>query len=194
MQQFTPRTQRTLYSALPWVYPRNDEHQCTREGLITTTEKKCASRSHEQQPRTPQWASYRAKEEPKPSSEITFSSVGLLCSDLANSTQAAYRVRSWPRGAPAARAAARLGKLLKTSFREGKTVTYRDTHSSRKELCFGSTAPPVPLCSTRGARGHFVVQVVHEGVLEEEVEEEVGLWTQDLLARDELDGWPGLRP
>ena len=24
--------------------------------------------------------------------------------------------------------------------------------------------------------------------------EEVGLWTQTLLARDELDGWPGLRP
>ena len=42
--------------------------------------------------------------------------------------------------------------------------------------------------------GLFVFQGVHEGLLEEEVEEEVGLWTQALLARDELDGWPGLRP
>ena len=49
MQQFTPQTQWTLYSALPWGYPRNDEHHCSREGPITTTEKKSASRSHEVQ-------------------------------------------------------------------------------------------------------------------------------------------------
>ena len=42
----------------------------------------------------------------------------MLRSDPANSTEAAYRVPSWPRGAPATRAAAQPGKFLKTSFRE----------------------------------------------------------------------------
>ena len=45
-----------------------------------------------------------------------------------------------------------------------------------------------------GARGLFILQGVREGVLEERKHEEVGLWTQTLLARDELDGWSGLRP
>ena len=44
------------------------------------------------------------------------------------------------------------------------------------------------------ARGLFVHQGVREGVLEESAVEEVELWTQTLLVRDELDGWSGLRP
>ena len=42
--------------------------------------------------------------------------------------------------------------------------------------------------------GLFILQGVREGVLGERKLEEVGLWTQTLLARDELDGWSGLRP
>ena len=54
--------------------------------------------------------------------------------------------------------------------------------------------PPSPLCSTRGARGLYAVQGVREDVLHERKDDVVGLWTQTLLARDELDGWSGLRP
>ena len=35
---------------------------------------------------------------------------------------------------------------------------------------------------------------MREGVLYERKLDEEGLWTQTLLARDELDGWSGLRP
>ena len=35
---------------------------------------------------------------------------------------------------------------------------------------------------------------VCEEVHEERKHDVVGLWTQTLLARDELDGWSGLRP
>ena len=54
--------------------------------------------------------------------------------------------------------------------------------------------PPSHLCSTRGARGLYVVLGVREDVLDERKDDVVGLWTQTLLARDKLDGWPGLRP
>ena len=53
---------------------------------------------------------------------------------------------------------------------------------------------PSPLCPATGTRGLFILQGVREGVLEERKLEEVGLWTQILLARDELNGWSGLRP
>ena len=43
--------------------------------------------------------------------------VDLLFSDGANSTQAAYHVRSWTPGAQAARAAAQPGKFLKVAFK-----------------------------------------------------------------------------
>ena len=45
-----------------------------------------------------------------------------------------------------------------------------------------------------GARGLCMLQGIREGVLQERILEEVELWTQTLLARDELDGWSGLRP
>ena len=66
-------------------------------------------------------------------------------------------------------------------------------HCSRKDLCFGSTAPSSPLLHKR-SQGHYVLQGEREGVLGGRKDEEVGLWTQTLLARDGLDGWPGLRP
>ena len=44
-----------------------------------------------------------------------------------------------------------------------------------------------------GARGVYISPGVREGVLDESKDDEVGLWTQTLLARDELDGWSGLR-
>ena len=53
---------------------------------------------------------------------------------------------------------------------------------------------PSPLCPTMGARGLFILLDDREDVLEERNHEEVGLWTQTLLARDVLDGWSGLRP
>ena len=55
------------------------------------------------------------------------------------------------------------------------------------------TPSPCPLCS-RGARGLYVLQGVREGVLDERKLDVVVLWTQTLLARDELHGWSGLRP
>ena len=51
-----------------------------------------------------------------------------------------------------------------------------------------------PLCSTKGARGLYILQRVREGVLDERKDDEIGHWTQTLLARDVLDGWSGLRP
>ena len=51
-----------------------------------------------------------------------------------------------------------------------------------------------PLCSKGGARGHYILLDVRESVLDERKDDVVGLWTQTLLARDELDGWSGLRP
>ena len=44
-----------------------------------------------------------------------------------------------------------------------------------------------------GARGLFILLDDREDVLDER-KQEVGLWTQTLLARDVLDGWSGLRP
>ena len=38
-----------------------------------------------------------------------------------------------------------------------------------------------------------MLQGVREGVLDERKDDVAGLWTQTLLATDELDGWPGLR-
>ena len=57
-----------------------------------------------------------------------------------------------------------------------------------------ATSLPSPLCPTRGARGHYVLQGVREGVHDDRKPGVEGLWTQTLLTRDELDGWPGLRP
>ena len=45
-----------------------------------------------------------------------------------------------------------------------------------------------------GAKGLIILLEVTEDVLEGRNHEGLGLWTQTLLARDELDGWPGLRP
>ena len=45
--------------------------------------------------------------------------------EATHTTQASYHARSWTRGAPAARAAAQPGKLLKTSF--GDSVKHRET-------------------------------------------------------------------
>ena len=45
-----------------------------------------------------------------------------------------------------------------------------------------------------GATGVYVLPGVREEVNEERKHDVVGLWTQTLLARDELDGWPGLCP
>ena len=45
-----------------------------------------------------------------------------------------------------------------------------------------------------GTRGLFILLDDREDVLDERKHEEVGLWTQTLLARDVLDGWSGLRP
>ena len=57
-----------------------------------------------------------------------------------------------------------------------------------------ASSPPFPLCPAMGARGLFMLQGDREDVLEERIHEDVGLWTQTLLARDVLDGWSGLRP
>ena len=67
-------------------------------------------------------------------------------------------------------------------------------YTPAEEQCGETSTSPCPLCSTMGARGVSVLQGVREGVLEASIDEEVGLWTQTLLARDELDGWSGLRP
>ena len=45
-----------------------------------------------------------------------------------------------------------------------------------------------------GARGVYVLPGVREEVHEERKHGVVGLWTQTLLARVELNGWSGLRP
>ena len=45
-----------------------------------------------------------------------------------------------------------------------------------------------------GARGVYVLPGVREEVHEERKHDVVGLWTQTLLARVELNGWSGLRP
>ena len=59
----------------------------------------------------------------------------------------------------------------------------------------GNTATSPSLLSRRnGSQGSSIIQGIREGVLEERILEEVELWTQTLLARDELNGWSGLRP
>ena len=45
-----------------------------------------------------------------------------------------------------------------------------------------------------GTRGLLILLDGREDALEEGIDEEIELLTQTLLARDELDGWPGLRP
>ena len=54
-------------------------------------------------------------------------------------------------------------------------------------MAASGAVPPSPLCPAMGARGLFILQGVREVVLGER-KDEVGLWTQTLLARDELDG------
>ena len=89
------------------------------------------------------------------------------------------------------------GQLLKTSFRgqcytQGKLKDYNRLSDGAEPV--RTTVLPSPLCPTRGARGHYVLQGVREGVLYERKLVVEGLWTQTLLARDVLDGWSGLRP
>ena len=45
-----------------------------------------------------------------------------------------------------------------------------------------------------GARSVYVLPGVREEVHKERKLDVAGLWTQTLLARAELHGWPGLRP
>ena len=89
------------------------------------------------------------------------------------------------------------GQLLKTSFRrqcytQGKLKDYNRLSDGAEPV--RTTVLPSPLCPTGGARCHYVLQGVREGVLDERKLDVEGLWTQTLLARDELDGWSGLRP
>ena len=89
----------------------------------------------------------------------------------------AYHVRRWSRSAPATRAAAVVrgsnvprfhcpvtGKLLKTSFGD---QCYKQGETDRP------TVPPSLLCSTKGARGLYILRVVPGGELDERKDEEV---------------------
>ena len=74
---------------------------------------------------------------------------------------------------------------------KGQHLMYRPLVESQT----GNTVTsPSLLCPAMGARGLCILQGIREGVLEERILEEVELWTQTLLARDELDGWSCLRP
>ena len=63
--------------------------------------------------------------------------------------------------------------------------------SPAERQCGETSTSPSPLCPTTGAKSFFILPGVREGVLEESEDEEVGLWTQTLLARDVLDGLVG---
>ena len=81
-------------------------------------------------------------------------------------------------------------KKGKLSYREQTDYTLAHGRTcGRQRRC-----PAVSLCFKGGAKGHYILQGVREGVLEERKLDVEGLWTQTLLARDELDGWSGLRP
>ena len=84
------------------------------------------------------------------------------------------------------------GQLLKTSFKR-KTSSYReqtDYKVGHRRTCDRQRrSPAVLLCSKGGARGHYILLDDREDELEERKLDGKGLWTQALLARDELDGW-----
>ena len=91
----------------------------------------------------------------------------------------------------------RTGQIIKDIF-WGKTLSYREqtdyTLGHRRSCDRQRRSSAVPLCSKGGARGHYILLDDREDELEERKLDVVGLWTQTLLARDELDGWSGLRP
>ena len=127
------------------------------------------------------------------------SSVGTLCSVLTKSNQqpAAYVVEKLAVRRSGHQSRDPSGQLLKTSFRgqcytQGKLKDYNRLSDGAEPV--RTTVLPSPLCPTRVARGHDVLQGVREGVLDERKPGVEGLWTQTCLARDVLDGWSCLRP